>query len=150
MACFDVAVIADAGFYMSPLKLLEYMAAGKAVVAPAYDAIAEVVSDGQDGLLFPSGRRRRPHCGRDSARGKSAREAASRDSAAAEKIRSQLTWTHNAAKVVAACADVAAETARRARLTRGIRRRREALSGRRRLEREVSVRRPRCGARARS
>jgi glycosyltransferase involved in cell wall biosynthesis len=113
MACFDVAVIADAGFYMSPLKLLEYMAAGKAVVAPAYDALAEVVSDGNDGLLFRPGNAEdltaavvrlveRPD------------ERRRLGSAAAEKIRSRLTWAHNAAIVAKACADAVEERRMRA------------------------------------
>jgi glycosyltransferase involved in cell wall biosynthesis len=113
MACFDVAIIADAGFYMSPLKLLEYMAAGKAVVAPARDAIAEVLTHEEDGLLFRPGNVdeltaavirlvENPH------------ERRRLGNAAAEKVRSQLTWTHNAARVMAACA-AAAEEARAAR-----------------------------------
>lgn len=38
--------------YTSPVKLFEYMAMGKAVVAPAYDSIREVVSHEKNGLLF--------------------------------------------------------------------------------------------------
>jgi glycosyltransferase involved in cell wall biosynthesis len=39
--------------YASPLKLFEYMACGKPVVAPALGQIEEVVSDGETGLLYP-------------------------------------------------------------------------------------------------
>ncbi len=36
----------------SPLKLFEYMAAGKAIVAPDQPNIREVLSDGETALLF--------------------------------------------------------------------------------------------------
>jgi glycosyltransferase involved in cell wall biosynthesis len=38
-------------FYFSPLKLTEYMAAGRAVVASAIGQIGEQIRDGRDGLL---------------------------------------------------------------------------------------------------
>jgi len=42
-------------FYFSPLKLFEYMAAGKAIVASAVGQIAEIVQDGHDGMLYKTG-----------------------------------------------------------------------------------------------
>lgn len=39
-------------FYGSPLKCLEYMAAGKPVVAPALGQIKELIHDGWNGMLF--------------------------------------------------------------------------------------------------
>lgn len=42
-------------FYFSPLKLFEYMAAGKAVVASRVGQIAELVQDGENGFLFEPG-----------------------------------------------------------------------------------------------
>ncbi len=42
-------------FYFSPVKLFEYMAVGCAVVAPDAGQISEVISDGENGLLFPAG-----------------------------------------------------------------------------------------------
>ena len=41
--------------YFSPLKLFEYMAAGRAVVASRVGQVAEVVVDGVTGLLFEPG-----------------------------------------------------------------------------------------------
>jgi hypothetical protein len=38
--------------YASPLKLFEYMALGRAIVAPAQPNIMEVLTDGADGVLF--------------------------------------------------------------------------------------------------
>ena len=40
------------GFYWSPLKMFEYMAAGLPVVAPAAARIPALVSDGREGLLY--------------------------------------------------------------------------------------------------
>jgi glycosyltransferase involved in cell wall biosynthesis len=46
------ANIAD---YMSPLKLFEYMAAGKAIVCADLDVLREVLTHGETGLLCPPG-----------------------------------------------------------------------------------------------
>ncbi len=42
-------------FYFSPLKLFEYMACGAPVVASAIGQIADVVKNGETGLLCPPG-----------------------------------------------------------------------------------------------
>jgi glycosyltransferase involved in cell wall biosynthesis len=42
------------GFYWSPLKIFEYMAAGLPVVAPALDRIPELVGHNREGLLYDS------------------------------------------------------------------------------------------------
>jgi glycosyltransferase involved in cell wall biosynthesis len=45
------------GFYWSPLKMFEYMAAGLPVVAPAVDRIPSLVADGREGVLYdPDGK----------------------------------------------------------------------------------------------
>jgi glycosyltransferase involved in cell wall biosynthesis len=41
--------------WFSPLKLFEYMAAGKAIVASRAGQIAEILEDGQSGLLVAPG-----------------------------------------------------------------------------------------------
>ncbi len=57
----DVAVVPSAplpashGGTGAPLKLFEYMAAGKAIVATAMSQAAEVIQDGQNGLLVEAG-----------------------------------------------------------------------------------------------
>jgi glycosyltransferase involved in cell wall biosynthesis len=57
----DVAVVPSApvlaagGGTGTPLKLFEYMAAGKAIVATASSEAAEVIQDGHDGLLVRTG-----------------------------------------------------------------------------------------------
>jgi glycosyltransferase involved in cell wall biosynthesis len=58
LALMDVAVApypAVEEFYFSPLKLFEYMAAGRAVVASRIGQVAEVIADGFTGLLYEPG-----------------------------------------------------------------------------------------------
>ena len=58
LASMDVAVVPYSpieGFYFSPLKLFEYMAAGRAIVAAAIGQMETFVVDGVTGLLYPPG-----------------------------------------------------------------------------------------------
>jgi glycosyltransferase involved in cell wall biosynthesis len=58
VAAMDVAVVvARAGepFHYSPLKMREYLAAGRPVVAPAVGEIPQVIDDGVSGLLYEAG-----------------------------------------------------------------------------------------------
>ncbi|OLN29419.1 Glycosyltransferase [Desulfovibrio sp. DV] len=55
LAGLDIALQPAATAYACPMKLIEYLAAGKAVVAPDQANIRELVSDGENGLLFPPG-----------------------------------------------------------------------------------------------
>lgn len=102
VAAFDVGVVAEAGFYMSPLKLFEWMAAGRAAVAPCYGPLEEVIDDGVHGLLFPP-RDIDTLCGAvlrlldDGA----LRQRLGR--AAAERAHGSLSWQDNARRVLAAC-----------------------------------------------
>ncbi|MFO1056648.1 MAG: glycosyltransferase family 4 protein [Dongiaceae bacterium] len=52
IAAFDIALQPRVVPYASPLKLFEYMALGRAILAPASPNIREVLSDGEDALLF--------------------------------------------------------------------------------------------------
>ena len=58
LAAMDVAVIPsapDGEFHYSPLKLKEYLAAGKAVVAPATGEMDRLLHDGEDVLFYAPG-----------------------------------------------------------------------------------------------
>jgi glycosyltransferase involved in cell wall biosynthesis len=56
VAAMDVAVVAhDRTGVASPMKLLEYMAMAKAVVAPRLDNVRDVVDHERTGLLFEPG-----------------------------------------------------------------------------------------------
>ena len=52
MSAFDVALQPNATPYSSPLKLYEYMALGRAIVAPDQGNIREVLTNDENGLLF--------------------------------------------------------------------------------------------------
>jgi glycosyltransferase involved in cell wall biosynthesis len=52
VAAFDVALQPAVVPYASPLKLFEYLALGKAIVAPRQPNIEEVLRDGDNALLF--------------------------------------------------------------------------------------------------
>jgi glycosyltransferase involved in cell wall biosynthesis len=54
VAAFDIALQPAVVPYASPLKLFEYLALGKAVVAPCQPNIEEVLTDGENALLFES------------------------------------------------------------------------------------------------
>ena len=58
VAPFDMAAhepLREYGFYWSPLKVFEYMAAGLPVVTIDIPPLNEIVREGREGLLYPSG-----------------------------------------------------------------------------------------------
>lgn len=52
VAAFDIALQPAVVAYASPLKLFEYLALGKAIVAPAQANISEILTDDGNALLF--------------------------------------------------------------------------------------------------
>src|SRR5262249_56157788 len=97
----DGGVAPDAGFYMSPLKALEWMAAGRALVAPDTGPLREIAEDGVHALLF----RQRSRDDLVAAVLRVVDEPGVRrrlGDAAAARVRAELTWTHNARKVLPA------------------------------------------------
>ncbi len=60
LAAFDVCAMPfpwtqHFAYYASPVKLFEYMASGRPLVATNLPAVAEVIQDGEDALLVPPG-----------------------------------------------------------------------------------------------
>jgi glycosyltransferase involved in cell wall biosynthesis len=51
----DIAVIPNSNSWGSPMKMFEYMVMGKPVIAPAYEPIEEVITSGENGILFKPG-----------------------------------------------------------------------------------------------
>ncbi|EHJ46125.1 glycosyl transferase group 1 [Solidesulfovibrio carbinoliphilus subsp. oakridgensis] len=108
LAAMDIAVQPAATAYASPMKLFEYLAAGKAVVAPDQDNIREVVRDGVEAVLFPPGdfagfARRVEELAKDPGLRQRLGEAGRRSMAAGRR-----TWEENAARVAALVAAPAA------------------------------------------
>jgi glycosyltransferase involved in cell wall biosynthesis len=50
---FDIALIPGVTEYASPLKLFEYLALGRAIIAPDMPNIREILTDGENAVLFP-------------------------------------------------------------------------------------------------
>jgi glycosyltransferase involved in cell wall biosynthesis len=53
LAAMDIAVLPHSNEWGSPMKIFEYMAMAKPVVAPGVGPVVEVLADGEQGLLFP-------------------------------------------------------------------------------------------------
>jgi glycosyltransferase involved in cell wall biosynthesis len=100
VAAFDIALQPAVVPYASPLKLFEYLALGKAVVGPRQPNLAEVLTHGDNALLFDP----------EAAGGlESVLEALCHDDALRQRIaegsartisRLGLTWRSNAGRVV--------------------------------------------------
>lgn len=59
LAAADISVVPYPNMkhemWMSPLKLFEYMASGKAIIASAVGQVLDIIQDGRNGLLVPPG-----------------------------------------------------------------------------------------------
>jgi glycosyltransferase involved in cell wall biosynthesis len=114
IAAFDIAVLPGLTPYSSPLKLFEYLQLGRSIVAPDTENIREILTDGENSLLFDTARDGALEaallrlCGDAALRlrlGASARQTITEKS---------LTWDRNAERVVA-IAETAIAQARRQR-----------------------------------
>lgn len=90
-----------APFYFSPLKVLEYMATGRAVVASRIGQLADLIRDGETGLMVSPGDA--------DALAVAVRRLADDDAlrhtigaAAAAEVRSAHTWGHRASQILEA------------------------------------------------
>ena len=101
VSAFDVALQPAANPYASPLKLFEYMALGRAIVAPDQANIREILADERDALLFD---RNDLHSFAAAVR-RAAADAVLRQRLAAGAVQTirhrNLTWRHNAERVLA-------------------------------------------------
>ncbi len=55
VAAMDIAILLNSNDYGSPMKIFEYLAMGKAVVAPRVAPVEEILTDGETGLLIAAG-----------------------------------------------------------------------------------------------
>jgi glycosyltransferase involved in cell wall biosynthesis len=101
LAAMDVAVAPYPDldeFYYSPLKLFEYMTAGRPVVASRVGQVAEILMDGATGLLFePGDRAGLLRCLQRVRKNATLRSELGRNAAA---VCSEHTWNRNAARVI--------------------------------------------------
>ncbi|MFN0025411.1 MAG: glycosyltransferase family 4 protein, partial [Parvularculaceae bacterium] len=98
LAAFDIALQPAVTPYASPLKLIEYMAAARAIIAPDAANIREVLS-GEDALLVPGGDPPALHGALDTLVADPALRARFGAAAKASLLRQGLTWDANAARV---------------------------------------------------
>jgi glycosyltransferase involved in cell wall biosynthesis len=101
IAGFDIALQPASVDYASPLKVFEYMAAGRAILAPDQPNLREVLAHERTALLFDPGD---PHSFADALRRLVADAGLRRrlgDAARAEILRRDLTWSGNARRVAA-------------------------------------------------
>jgi len=119
VASFDIGVLPDTSFYACPLKIVEWMAAGRAVVAPRYGPVEELLEDGVQGVLFEP----RDLDGLVGAvlrlvdRPRLARELGT---AAALRAHGALGWTDNARRVVGTLQEAIARSAAASGLQAGL------------------------------
>lgn len=101
LSAIDIALQPEVTPYASPLKLFEYMALGRAIVAPDTENIREVLEHEVDSLVFPAGN--------VAALADAIRRLAADGplrvrlgaAAAAKVVQRGLTWQRNAERVVA-------------------------------------------------
>jgi glycosyltransferase involved in cell wall biosynthesis len=100
VAAFDIALQPAIVSYASPLKLFEYMALGRAVVAPRQPNIEEVLQDGENAILFDPEEQGAFEAAIRRLLADPALRATLGAAAAASIDRQGLTWRRNAERVV--------------------------------------------------
>jgi glycosyltransferase involved in cell wall biosynthesis len=110
VAAMDIAVLLDSNSYGSPMKIFEYWAMGKPVVAPAVAPVLEVMRDGETGLLIEPGDAAQLA---DRVVQLATDEALRRRLGAAGSayVRAHHTWRNNAEQIVEAHARIRASAA---------------------------------------
>lgn len=103
VSSLDIGVLAQAADYQCPLKVVEWMAMGLAVVAPDHPPLRELIEPEVQGLLFRPGD---PDALRDAVlRLVDDPELRLRlGRAAARRAHGEMGWSDNARKVIGACA----------------------------------------------
>ena len=100
ISAMDIALQPSAVEFACPMKIVEYMAMGRCIVAPDQPNIRELLRDGEDSRLFPP-----DDFGAliklvaELAKSKSERESLGRRALASAQ-RQNLTWDHNAKRTV--------------------------------------------------
>ena len=100
LALIDVAMQPAANEYCCPMKILEYFALGKPVVAPDQANIAELVREGEDALLFRAGDEADLAAKLSTLFDDPARLAAMSSAAAAAIEARGYLWSRNAQRVI--------------------------------------------------
>ena len=112
IAAFDVALQPSVVPYASPLKLFEYLAMGRPVVAPRTPNIEEILTDRETALLFPPGDKQAFRSCVERLRADAALRQ--RLGAAGQRLITErdLTWDGNARRIAELMTSMLAEKAR--------------------------------------
>jgi glycosyltransferase involved in cell wall biosynthesis len=105
--CFDIALQPEVVDYASPLKLLEYMALGRAIVAPDRPNIRELVTDGESALLIAPGNAASLRAALQRLAGDEALRHRLGAAARRTILDRGMTWRHNALRVAGAIQELA-------------------------------------------
>jgi glycosyltransferase involved in cell wall biosynthesis len=100
VAGFDIALQPRVVDYASPLKIFDYMAAGRAIVAPDQPNIREVLEDGRTALLFDPAREGAMWAAIARLLAEPPLRRRLGEAARAELERRDYTWRGNAARIV--------------------------------------------------
>jgi glycosyltransferase involved in cell wall biosynthesis len=100
VAAFDIALQPAVVDYASPLKLFEYLALGKAIVAPAQPNIKEILSHEKNALLFDPAHPEQLAASIHRLCTDTALRLHVADGARAAIVEQKLTWKANAQRVV--------------------------------------------------
>ena len=100
VAAFDIALQPAVVAYASPLKLFEYLALGKAIIGPAQPNIEEILTDGENALLFDPSDPKFMAEAIDRLCSDPGLRARIADGARQTIIDQKLTWLENAQRVV--------------------------------------------------
>jgi len=107
VAMFDVAIVPETPRYSSPLKLLDYLAQGCAILAPDRENLREILAHDRSALLFDPDDRQDLEAQLDRLlRDQKLRKRLGQE-ARATLDRLELTWEHNARRVVGIFQDLA-------------------------------------------
>ncbi len=99
LAALDIAITPNVIFYASPMKIIEYMAMAKPVIAPKTDNIEEIIDDGVNGFLFElNNKDDLVNIILKLVSDKNLRDVVGRS--ARQKIEQGCTWENNAKKVI--------------------------------------------------
>ena len=101
VAGFDIALQPRVVAYASPLKIFDYMAAGRAIVAPDQPNIREILDHERTALLFDPGREGAMEAAITRLLGDASLRHRLGGAARAELERRDFTWRGNAARIIA-------------------------------------------------
>ncbi len=113
IAAFDVAVLPGLTPYSSPLKLFEYLQLGRPIVAPDSENIREILTDGENALLFDTIREDAMEVALLRLCNDPVLRAQLGDRARHTIAAKSLTWSRNAERVVATAEAVIIERQQR-------------------------------------